>query len=162
LCSYFMPGNLMKKYILRAAKRGVKIKVIMAGRSDIALAKNAERFMYDWLLRNKVEIYEYGENVLHGKLAVCDSKWMTIGSYNLNNISAFASIELNLDVKNKRFAKQVEDTLEDIIAKSCTVITAEHERKAKNIFRQFVWWCSYESVRLLFYLFTFYYRQRER
>jgi cardiolipin synthase len=161
LCSYFMPGNLMKKYLLYALKRGVYIKVIMAGRSDVWVAKNAERFMYDWLLRNKVEIFEYQGNMLHGKLAVCDGEWMTIGSYNVNNISAYASVELNLDVKDAPFAKHVEEVLEEIIAQTCTPVTREQMAKTKNIFKQFVRWCSYEFIRLMIFLFTFYFK-RER
>ena len=161
LCSYFMPGNLMKKNILRATKKGVRIRVIMAGRSDIALAKNAERFMYDWLLRNKVEIYEYNKNILHGKLAVCDDKWMTIGSYNINNISAYASIELNLDIKNIALAKHTMGILEEIIANDCVPVTKEDVRKSRNIFKQFAHWCSYEFIRVMFFLFTFYFKQRK-
>jgi len=160
LCSYFMPGNVMKSNILKALKRGVKITVIMAGRSDVAVSKNAERFMYDWLLRNKVEIYEYEENILHAKLAVCDGKWMTIGSYNINNISAYASVELNLDVKDTRVAQHTEEVLKQIMHDSCVAVTQEEYVKAKNIFKQFINWCSYEFVRLMLYLFTFYFRQR--
>lgn len=115
LSSYFLPGNVMRKNIKKAVGRGVIVKVIMAGKSDLVVAKNAERFMYDWLLRNNIAIYEYQNNILHGKIAVCDSKWMTIGSYNVNDISAYASIELNLDVRNESFAKQVEQTLGEII-----------------------------------------------
>jgi len=84
---------------------GVIIKVVQAGISDIALSKYAERYMYRWLLRNKVEIYEYQKTVLHGKIAVCDDQWMTVGSYNVNNLSAYASIELNLDVDNPHLRK---------------------------------------------------------
>ncbi|HVX51364.1 MAG TPA: phospholipase D-like domain-containing protein [Chitinophagaceae bacterium] len=160
LCSYFMPGNMMKKYILRATKRGVKIKVIMAGRSDVALAKNAERFMYDWLLRNGVEIYEYLPNILHGKLAVCDSAWVTVGSYNINNISAYASVELNLDIDDSAFATHTEYLMQRIIKNDCTRVTKAYKGNSRNIFKQFINWCSYEIVRLLFYLFTFYFRQR--
>lgn len=161
LCSYFMPGNKMKRYILTAVKKGVKVKVIMAGQSDVALAKNAERYMYGWLLRNNIEIYEYQENILHGKLAVCDGKWLTIGSYNINNISAYASVELNLDVKDEAFATQTEQILEYIITTSCIRITKEVEEKARNIFTQLARWCSYEFVRILFFLFTFYFRQNK-
>jgi cardiolipin synthase len=159
LCSYFMPGSSMKKYIMGAVKRNVKIKVIMAGRSDVPLAKNAERFMYDWLLRNGVEIYEYQDNILHGKLAVCDGKWMTLGSYNINNISAYASIELNLDVNDAAFANYAENTLYNIMERSCVCITREVRVKSKNIIRQFIDWCSYEFIRVMFFLFTFYFRQ---
>ena len=160
LCSYFLPGNIMRKNIKRAVKRGVKIKVVLAGKSDLVVAKNAERFMYDWLLRNNVEIYEYQDNVLHGKIAVCDSKWITIGSYNVNDISAYASIELNLDVKNEAFAKHVEQTINEIISNDCLPITREIHLKAKNIFKQFFRWISYEIFRLTFNVFTFYFKQR--
>ncbi len=160
LCSYFLPGSIMRKNIKRAVKRGVKIKVVMAGKSDLLIAKNAERFMYDWLLRNKVEIYEYQDNVLHGKIAVCDCKWMTIGSYNVNDISAYASIELNLDVNNAAFAKHVEQTIDEIIENDCIAITREIHLHSKNIFKQFFRWISYELFRLTFNVFTFYFKQR--
>jgi cardiolipin synthase A/B len=160
LCSYFLPGSIMRKTIKRAINRGVKIKVIMAGKSDLVIAKNAERFMYDWLLRNKVEIYEYQNNILHGKIAVCDGRWMTIGSYNVNDISAYASVELNLDVKNPSFAKHIEQTLEEIIANDCTAVTRESHTRTKNILKQFFRWASYELFRLGFHVFTFYFRQK--
>lgn len=160
LCSYFLPGNIMRKNIKRAVRRGVKIKVIMAGKSDLVVAKNAERYMYDWLLRNKIDIYEYQNNILHGKIAVCDSKWMTIGSYNVNDISAYASIELNLDVMNPSFAKQVEQTLEGIIKNDCIPVTRESHVKAKNLMKQFFRWVSYELFRLGFNVFTFYFKQK--
>lgn len=160
LCSYFLPGSIMKKSILRAVARGVKIKVIMAGKSDLLVAKNAEKFMYDWLLRNNVEIYEYQDNILHGKIAVCDSAWMTIGSYNVNDISEFASVELNLDVKSPSFSKQVENALDGIIEKDCVRVTKESHSRTKNIFKQFFRWISYETFRLGFHLFTFYFRQK--
>lgn len=160
LCSYFLPGRIMRRAIKRAVRRGVKIKVVMAGKSDLAVAKNAERFMYDWLLRNKVEIYEYQNNILHGKIAVCDDEWLTIGSYNINDISEFASIELNLDVKSTPFAKHVAQTLEEIIINDCTEVTTESHKRTKNILKQFIRWASYKLFRLGFYVFTFYFRQK--
>jgi cardiolipin synthase A/B len=160
LCSYFLPGNIMRKTIKRAIRKEVKIKVIVAGKSDLVVAKNAERFLYDWLLRNNVDIYEYQNNILHGKIAVCDDKWMTIGSYNINDISAYASVELNLDVKNPSFAKHIKQTLEEIISNDCTPVTRETQARTKNIFKQFFRWGSYELFRLGFHVFTFYFRQK--
>ena len=159
LCSYFLPGVQIRRQIVQAIKRGVKIKVIAAGRSDVAVAKNAERWLYDWLLRNGIELYEYEKNVLHGKMAVCDDQWMTLGSYNINNISAYASIELNLDVRNPAFTKATNQVIETIIAEDCTPITYEHHIRTKNIFKQFGRWVSYQFIRLLFYLFTFYFKR---
>lgn len=160
LCSYFLPGKVMRQQIQYALSRGVRIRIIAAGISDVSLAKNAERWLYDWLLRNKIELYEYQQNVLHGKLAVCDDIWMTIGSYNINDISAFASIELNLDVRDTRFVPVVRETIEAIIKNDCRPITTEELVRTKNIFKQFVRWCSYEFIRLVFHLFTFYFKRR--
>ncbi|HEX5112878.1 MAG TPA: phospholipase D-like domain-containing protein, partial [Saprospiraceae bacterium] len=67
LCSYFLPGRTIRSSLERAVRRGVKIRIVVAGRSDVMLAKKAERWYYDWLLRNGIEIYEYHKNVLHGK-----------------------------------------------------------------------------------------------
>ncbi|MGB5007966.1 MAG: phospholipase D-like domain-containing protein [Ferruginibacter sp.] len=160
LCSYFLPGKLIRRLIRNAARRGVKIKLISAGHSDIKLAKYAERWMYDWLLRNNIELYEYQPAVLHAKVAVCDSQWFTIGSYNINNISAYASIELNLDVHHAAGAVQMEATLQHFIENDCTAITLEKHLHSKNIIKQFARWSAYEFIRLAFFLITFYYKQK--
>jgi cardiolipin synthase len=159
LCSYFLPGKLMRNLLSRAARRGVKIKVIVAGKSDVMISKNAERWLYDWLLRHNIEIYEYEPAVLHAKTAVFDSEWTTIGSYNINNLSAYTSIELNVDIHSTVFAKEVEHSLQDIIKNESVFITTEKHLKTKNIFKQFVRWLSYQSIRLVFYLVTFYYKR---
>ena len=160
LCSYFLPGKNFRKKLMRAAKRGVHIKIILAGLSDIKVAKYAERYIYDWLLRNNIDIYEYQGNVLHGKVALCDTSWLTIGSYNINNISAHASIELNLDVRDASFVEEVESVLEDIIEKECIHVTKEMLIQKRTLFKRFMWWSSYQFVKGLIYLFTFYFRQK--
>ncbi|HMO61447.1 MAG TPA: phospholipase D-like domain-containing protein [Ferruginibacter sp.] len=159
LCSYFLPGNAIRRQIMQAVKRGVKIRIIAAGQSDVMLAKHAERWLYDWLLRNGIELYEYQKNILHGKLAVCDDKWMTLGSYNINNISAYASVELNLDVHKPEFVQMVRQGLEKIIEEDCVQITADYHVQTKNIFKQLLRGLSYHAIRLIFYIFTFYYRR---
>ena len=161
LSSYFLPGTIFRKSLRRAIKRGVKVRVIIAGLSDIPVSKNAERFLYDWLLRNKIEIYEYNQKILHGKMATCDGEWLTIGSYNVNNISAFASIELNLDIKNPIFTKQVDETLQQITESQCTLITHEHLARTTNLFKRIIRWSSYIVIRFMFYIFTFYYRRQK-
>jgi cardiolipin synthase len=160
ICSYFLPGKVIRRLLSNASKRGVKIRIITAGPSDVMLAKHAERWMYDWLLRHKIELYEYQPAVLHAKVAVCDSEWLTIGSYNINDISAYASIELNLDVRNPVFAARVEQTLQVILEKECVPITREKHIRTKNVFKQFIRWFSYEFIRLGLYMLTFYYKQR--
>lgn len=158
-CSYFLPGRFMRRLLKAAAKRGVQVRVVTAGPSDVRIAKNAERWMYDWLLRHNIAVYEYEASVLHAKIALCDTAWLTVGSYNINDISAYASIELNLDVADPVFTASVQQELDDIILKQCSPVTAAAHQRHKNIFKQFVRWVSYEVVRLIFYSVTFYYRQ---
>lgn len=162
MCSYFLPGKIIRRLLRNAAKRGVQIKVITAGPSDVMISKNAERWMYDWLIRNNIELYEYQPTVLHAKVAVCDSEWFTIGSYNLNNISAYASIELNLDVSDPLVAGKMKEILDEIIEKDCIPITKESLIHSKNIFRQFIHWLSYQAIRFLFFIVTFYYKRTKR
>lgn len=159
-CSYFLPGQGIRRLLQQASKRGVRIRVIIAGPSDVMIAKNAERWMYDWLLRNNIELYEYQPSVLHAKVAVCDGEWATVGSYNINKISAYASIELNLDVVGEHFSGKLENELSSIINRDCIRITKETHLKKKNWAIQFVRWCSYQFIRLIFFITTFYYRQR--
>ena len=147
--------------MVKAAKRGVKIKVIVAGLSDVLVAKYAERWLYDWLLRNKIEIYEYQKNISHAKVAVCDDSWMTIGSYNINDISAYASIELNLELQNTAFCKYVRQTMDKIIATDCIEINAEYSLKTNTVYRRLICWLAYRCTRVLFYLFTFYFKKQD-
>lgn len=158
---YFMPGNEFRRKIRQATTRGVNIKVILAGVSDISLSKYAERFVYRWLFKNRIEIYEYQKNVLHGKIAVCDGEWMTVGSYNINDLSAYASIELNLDVNNRHFAHHVETRLLEIIHQDCVRITKSEYQHRTPWFQHFLQRCAYDITRLLLFLFTFYLRQRD-
>lgn len=161
LCSYFLPGNFIRRQLTYAAKKGVKIRVITAGMSDVKLAKYAERYLYNWLLKNNIELYEYQPRILHGKIAVCDSEWLTVGSYNINDISAYASIELNINVRNQHQARQAEEELQQIIDKDCIAITREYHRHSQNIFKRLARWISYEFIRVTLYLFTFYFKHRK-
>jgi cardiolipin synthase len=160
ISSYFLPGTLIKKYLKAAAKRGVKIKIIVAGVSDVPLAKQAERHMYNWLLKNEIEIYEYKKTVLHGKLSTYDERFVTVGSYNINNVSAYASIELNLDVMGEAFAKKTGTVLQKIIRDDCTQIK-EADHKMKQTFFVRVWQrICHDIYRIILYLFTFYFKKK--
>ena len=139
----------------------MKIRVVTAGPSDVMLSKHAERWLYDWLLRHKIELYEYQPTVLHAKIAVCDGKWFTVGSYNINKLSAYASIELNIDVQNAELAKSVKEIIDLLIQKDCLAITPEMHSKHKNIFRQITRWSSFQLLRLIFFMLTFYYKRKK-
>lgn len=158
---YFMPGKTFKKKLSEATKRGVQVQIILGAQSDVSLSRYAEQYLYPWLLRNKIEIYEYQKNVLHGKIATYDGRWATCGSYNVNNISAFASVELNLDIEDPGFAGIVERELDQIIQRDCQRVTIDQYKRSTNLFKLFLQRSAYDIIRVIFFLFTFYFRQRD-
>jgi cardiolipin synthase len=160
LSSYFIPSGFFRKQMMHALKRGVKIKLILAGESDVIIAKAAERFLYQWALRNGIEIYEYKHNILHGKIAICDKSRVTLGSYNVNDISAKASIELNLDIDDMDFAESVQLELDHIITSECHEIQANHLKI--NWLEKFYFWICYEIYKSIFSLFTFYFKKEKK
>lgn len=159
MSSYFLPGWFIRKRLQKAAARGVNIKLILTGVSDVRLAKSAECYIYRWLYKNNIEVYEYNKGVLHSKLAVQDNRFVTIGSYNVNNISAYASVEMNLDVLDEHFAIATEKQLQKIIETDCTLITPEVYNSRYNIIKKSLQYLSYLTVRLLINISTFYFKQ---
>ena len=156
LSAYFMPGSIIRKNMTQAAKRGVAIRVVVGGKSDVPISRLAEQYMYRWLFRNKIRVFEYQETILHGKMAVYDGEWMTDGSYNVNQISAYASVELNMDVRNTAFATGVEQELDTLISTCCIEVVPENYFHHTGPFRRLLQWMAYQTVRTLFYLSTFY------
>jgi len=162
MSSYFLPGRPFRKNLRKAAGRGVRVRVILTKISDVKMAKLAERFFYPWLLKRNIEVYEYRKKVVHAKIGTYDSQWVTIGSYNFNNISAYASVELNLDIDSKPFAHTVDRALEEIILRDCDRITMEVFERRTSILQRLVHFLAYESFRLILFLFTFYFRQDKK
>lgn len=153
ISSYFIPGRVFRMRLAAASKRGVKIRVMLAGISDVKMAKFAERYLYDWLLRHNITIYEYQPTVLHAKSAVFDSAVVTLGSYNLNNLSALASIELNLDIQDQQFACRFENEMERIILNDCRQITSDEFARI-GFFTKMRYWFAYIFLRTVLFMFT--------
>lgn len=160
ISSYFLPGWKLRKQMRTAARRGVTISIVVAGRSDVKIAKQAERFLYKWMFETGIRVFEYQKNILHAKAAVADKKFMTIGSYNINNISSYASIELNLDIRNTPFVSRVQKELENLIDKDCIEILPESYSTETSWILQIWQRLCYEVIKIVFYLFTFYFRQQ--
>ena len=152
---YFLPGYQFRSALKRAVKRGVNVQLVLAGNSDIPFGKYAERYMYEWLLKNNIKVYEYQPSILHGKIATCDGEWTSVGSYNVNNLSAYASIELNLEIKNKIFAQNAQSLLGEIIQNDCHQITKQVYNYETNMWKRFVYGSMYNFMRLMLFIFTF-------
>ena len=161
MTSYFWPPQKLLRCMAAATARKVNVKLILTGEADVPFAKYAERYLYKWLFRHNIEVYEYQSNILHGKIAVADGEFVTIGSYNVNNISAFASVELNLDIRDDKIAAGLQDKLLNIIETDCVKISRENFWVSENVIRKFLYYLSYRIIHFLFFLFTFYFNQHQ-
>lgn len=147
--SYFLPGRNERKLLRNAGMRGVDIKIVLSAESDAPMFKRATRFLYDFILRNNIRIYEYLPSNLHAKVATVDGKWCTIGSYNLNHLSDYASVEINVDIIDEGFTKKFESILSDIIEKDCRQVTIEEYNRRRTWLSNLSGWFSYQMIRLM-------------
>jgi cardiolipin synthase A/B len=161
VCSYFLPGKGLMRKLRQAVERGVKVRVVLAGVSDVKTAKYAERYLYRWMIRNEIELYEYQPTVLHAKFAVADGHFLTLGSYNLNGLSAYASIELNLNIDDTAFVKEIETEVDEIIESDCKKIDLGTYNTKLISVRQFLQWGAYQFLRVILKISTFYFSQKE-
>ena len=147
--SYFLPGRNERKLLKNAGMRGVDISIVFSAESDAPMFKRATEFLYDFILRNKIRIYEYLPANLHAKVATVDGKWSTIGSYNLNHISDYASIEINVGILDEKFTQQFDEVLTEIIRNDCRQVTLEEFNRRRTWFTKANGWLSYQTLRLL-------------
>jgi cardiolipin synthase A/B len=149
MASYFLPGRNERKLLRNASRRGVDIKIVLSAESDAPVFKRATNFLYDFILRNNIKIYEYLPSNLHAKVATVDGIWSTIGSYNLNHLSDYGSVEMNADILDAQFAGEFEFLLQEIITKDCRqVIFEEYVHRRTWLFRLNDWF-SYQMIRIL-------------
>lgn len=146
--SYFLPGTAERKLLQKAAARGIDITIVLAAESDTPVFEMATHFLYDFILKNRIKIFEYQPSNVHAKVAVVDGKWCTIGSYNMNHISDYASIEMNVGILDEPFALYFEDILNGIIKTDCKQVTTRMNRRRKML-THLRGWCSYIIVRLM-------------
>jgi cardiolipin synthase A/B len=96
--AYFLPGVRLRRALIRAAQRGVRVRLLLQGRYEYFMQFHAARPVYGALLAAGVEIHEYAASFLHAKVAVVDSQWVTVGSSNLDPLSLLLAREANVVV----------------------------------------------------------------
>ncbi|MCU0294018.1 MAG: phospholipase D-like domain-containing protein [Thermoanaerobaculaceae bacterium] len=103
--AYFAPDSVALSTLERAAKRGVRVRLLLPSRlTDARPVRYAGRSDYTRLLRAGIEVYEYQAAKLHAKTMVVDGTWASVGSTNLTSRSLYFNYEANLNVFDERFA----------------------------------------------------------
>lgn len=122
--AYFFPGYRLLRQLRKAARRGVDVRLILQGEPDMPIVKIAAGLLYHHLLAAGVKIYEYHDRPLHGKVALTDDEWSTVGSSNLDPLSLSLNLEANVIIKDRAFNLHLGEHLEQLMQNSCTQIHA--------------------------------------
>jgi cardiolipin synthase len=105
MVAYFLPTRRLRRDLVRVVKRGGRVQLILAGKSDVRLSQLAGRSLYRRLLKNGIEIYEYQPQILHAKLVIVDDA-VYVGSSNLDQRSLQINYELMLRIRRQEIADQ--------------------------------------------------------
>lgn len=105
--AYFVPGGRLRRALIKAARRGVKVTLLLQGKYEYFMQYHATRPVYGALLDAGVEINEYEASFLHAKVAVVDGHWATVGSSNLDPLSLLLAREANVVLDDRVFAEDL-------------------------------------------------------
>ena len=114
--AYFVPGARLRHALIHAARRGVRVRLLLQGKYEYFMQFHAARPVFGALLAAGVEIHEYAPSFLHAKVAVIDSRWATVGSSNLDPLSLLLAREANVVVADPPFALDLRQRLDKAMA----------------------------------------------
>ncbi len=138
---YFLPPLGLRRALLRAAKRGVEVHLIVGGTTDVPAVRLASRGLYGRLLRGGIRLFEWRGRVLHAKTGVIDGIWSTIGSSNLDYRSMFINLEVNAVVEDRAFGGAMEELFADDLPQ-CHEVTLQ-EWQCRPLAERFLSWLLY-------------------
>jgi cardiolipin synthase len=130
--AYFFPGYTFLRDLRKAAQRGVEVSLILQGNPDMPIVQMAGAMLYHHLLRDGVRIYEYGDRPLHGKVALVDDEWATVGSSNLDPLSLSLNLEANIMIRDRGFNRQLYNSLHKLMTNSCRQVVVDDLNESKT------------------------------
>jgi len=144
---YFVPPKRLRSAIVRAANRGVDVRILTAGVTDVFGVSWASQHLYGVFLKNKIRLFEMVDRELHAKTVTCDGIYSMVGSYNLDRISYKHNLEVNLTFVDPRVATELEihfhrDT------EGLKEVTLDNWRR-RDPFSKALHWLSYHIIRFI-------------
>ncbi|MDU6923050.1 cardiolipin synthase ClsB [Franconibacter helveticus 513] len=137
--AYFFPGYRLLHAMRNAARRGVRVKLIVQGEPDMPIVKVGARLLYNYLVKGGVQVFEYLRRPLHGKVALMDDHWATVGSSNLDPLSLSLNLEANLIIHDRQFNQTLRDNLNRLIREDCKQVD-------ESMMPRRTWWNLTKSV----------------
>ena len=149
--AYFLPGGKLRRALIGAARRGVKVTVLLQGKYEYFMQYHASRPVFDALLKEGVEIHAYAKSFLHAKVAVIDGHWATVGSSNLDPLSLLLAREANVVIEGAAFANELRGCLLNAVAlQSGRIDQMAHFHRP--VFNRLLDWFAYGVMRALLWL----------
>lgn len=145
--AYFVPGKRFRMELIDAAKRGVRVRLLLQGRMEYFLMFATHAF-YAEFLRNGIEIYEYRKSFMHSKVAVIDQQWATVGSSNIDPFSLLLAREANIVVLDKHFAQELKLDIERCIMDGAEQVHSNDWVQGHHL-KRMISWLVYHAVRLV-------------
>lgn len=140
---YFVPMPELAYALEAAAMRGVKVRLLVPGRSSYLWTIYAGRSYYESLMQAGAEIFEYRRGAMHAKTLTVDGRWSFVGSANFDSRSLMLNFEAGMAIDDQRIAAQIERQFEEDVADSLAIdADTWHDRPvwrslAENTFRMF-------------------------
>lgn len=120
--AYFFPGYGFLRDLRQAARRGVRVSLLVQGEPDTPIALRAARTLYPHLVEAGVCIHEYCQRPFHGKVAWVDDDWATVGSSNLDPLSLSLNLEANVFVRSAAFNHSLRDRIGTLLEHHCRAV----------------------------------------
>jgi cardiolipin synthase len=130
--AYFLPDRGLRRALVRAARRGVDVQVIVPGRSDVKLIEWASLYVLRNLSKQGVKIWRWRGVMLHAKTAAVDAVWSTIGSYNFDSQSRFNNLEVSVEIMDPAIGEKLMAVF-DANLPNCTAYD-------EQAWKQLPWW----------------------
>lgn len=126
---YFVPADWFVDLLVAASVRGVDVRILTAGRSDVPMARIAGRHLYLRLLRAGIRVFEMKEPILHAKCITVDGRYSVVGSYNVDAYGGKHNLEVGLGAFDERLSRQLEEVFLDRTADALTVNLEEWKHR---------------------------------
>ena len=145
--AYFLPGRKFRHALCSAARRGVRVVVLLQARVEYFLLDYASRALYDEFLEAGIEVWEYHTSFMHSKVAVIDGQWATVGSSNIDPISLWLAQEANIVADDRAFAGLLRSDLESALREDARRVHHTEWRQAGKV-RKLLAMLTYNLIRL--------------